>query len=205
MIDTVLDFCIETWNASSISVDLAHQLNAVMPNTQYCVILWNDEKHSFDAVISQLCRAIPSMSKGSALDAAIRIDTVGREVIMLTGNLTILQHVSRTIANIDLAVTVVSADTTFCELASGIMIQWLNDLAGVQFRQDPSQAPPFLSVIADSLLDQSSGNSRFHQLLSCDNQLWKSVRMGVRELLVRSLSLGGQVRRNLGQPSFAPF
>ena len=204
MVDTVLDFCIETWRASSISTDLAVQLAAIVPHTLYCVALWNDEKHSFDAVIDQLCRANPSRSKGSALDAAIRIDTVGREIILLSMDRASLQHVARTVSNIDLAVTIVSADSTFCELATGVMVQWLNDLAGLRRKEDQSEVSGLLSVIAASLSDKAPEQSRFYSLLHNDNVLWKSARMQVRELLVRSLSLGGEIKRRQGQRTMHP-
>lgn len=200
MLHTALDFCIETWTASPTATDLTSQLAAMIPGTTYCVVMWNDEKHTYDAVIEQLGRALPRSTPGEALDAALRVNSTGREVVLVSATPILISHVARTIANIDLAVTVRPAQATFNELVSGIMLDFLNDLAGLSIGTQETHNPYFLTLLAEAL-DGPANTSRFCKLLLADVRLWKAARLGIRELVVRVFSLGGSSRQSLGSLS----
>lgn len=172
----------------------------------WSVILWNDEKHSYEQVITQLCRALPSvMTRQTALQSANRVDSIGREVVLTSHETTLLYTVARIISNIDLACTVASSQSTFFESAAGIMISILEDLARTSvLSPDGLQRlyRPIRYIIAEELLRKDPENrhsSRMVRLLQADVKLWKKARLSLRSLYSQLLVLGGDIRTTLGE------
>ncbi|EJT98871.1 hypothetical protein DACRYDRAFT_69944 [Dacryopinax primogenitus] len=97
------------------------------PDVQYAVVVWNDEKHSFQEVIDVLQDAT-----GCDLDTAkqwtSRIHTMGRAIIDRSNDPARALYIARQIALVDLGVTVRRASDTFREEVAATIIEWLVDL-----------------------------------------------------------------------------
>ncbi|KAF8992917.1 hypothetical protein BDQ17DRAFT_1432049 [Cyathus striatus] len=113
-----------------------------MQKDHYNLVLWNDDKHSFDEVITLLCdlTAKPREEIAAVVD---RIDDVGRDIIDFgftpaASGAGRLLEIAQGIAQIDLGVTVRRAYDTFCEQIVGVMIEWLLDLTRSRLGNDKS-------------------------------------------------------------------
>lgn len=128
LLDT-LDYSPDEPSVPSNEADLRLQSSAdPMMKDQYCVILWNDDKHSFDEVIKILCD-MTNRSREEASELANRIDENGREVIDMNTNVTRLLEIAQAITQIDLGVTIRRAYDTFREQVAAVIIEWLLDLS----------------------------------------------------------------------------
>ena len=109
-----------------------------------------------------------------------------------------LVSVSRTIASIDLAVSVRHAASTFAEHMGGLLIDALLDLAQVTLLN--TEPNLFRIRISHWLLSRHSPETRtpFETLLFYDARLWKRARMKLRELYVNLLTLGPVTKREIG-------
>jgi E3 ubiquitin-protein ligase UBR1 len=67
-----------------------------MTKDQYCVLIWNDDKHSFEEVIKLICDT-KSRSREEATEIVHRIAEQGREIIGMNTNATRLSEVAQTI------------------------------------------------------------------------------------------------------------
>ncbi|CAG8556007.1 52_t:CDS:10, partial [Ambispora gerdemannii] len=146
-ISTVLEFILDTLSTSPKekipprSIDEVKQealatACAIGNNTvedmeqekMFAVVLWNDEHHSFNEVIDQVTAAI-ECSEADAKRITERVDSYGRDIVMLSENIQKLLDIARQISPIGLAVTIRSARDTFREEMCGLLINWLKDLA----------------------------------------------------------------------------
>jgi E3 ubiquitin-protein ligase UBR1 len=98
-----------------------------MTKDQYCVIVWNDDKHCYDELIKMLCD-LTNRTREEALEVIQRIDDTGREIIDMNNNVPKLHEMAMSIAQIDLGVTIRRAYDTFCEQVVSVLIEWLADL-----------------------------------------------------------------------------
>lgn len=175
----------------------------------WSVVLWNDEKHSYDQVITQLCRANRNTTRRTALDAANRVDSIGRDVVSTTTDIVHLYTSARIINNIDLACTISSSQSVFYENVAGLLINALHDLAQTSvLSSDGSQRllRPIRQIIAEELLkkdDEARQTSRFIKLLQADLKLWKRARIQLRSLYGQLIVLGGDIRTALGGPVYS--
>lgn len=174
----------------------------------WSVVLWNDEKHSYDQVILQLCRALPgTMTRQTALQSANRVDSIGREVVLTSYETTLLYTVARVISNIDLACTIATSQSTFFESVAGVMISVLEDLSRTAVVSPDGTMRlyrPIRYIIAEELLRKDPENrhsSRMVKLLQADVKLWKKARLSLRALYSQLLVLGGDIRSTLGSCS----
>lgn len=124
--ESIQQDCIDSHEALGLpSVDLKNQL--------YACVLWNDEKHSFDAVINVVREAI-GCTKEEASHAAECVDIYGRHVIKESKNLDELIQVAKTISSIHLAVTISSVQKIVREEIAGLLLDWLKELTGGRYK-----------------------------------------------------------------------
>lgn len=208
-----LDFVLETLDYSpdeptvpTNEADLRLQVSAdPMMKDQYCVVLWNDDKHSFDEVIKILCDST-NRSREEASEMAHRIDENGREVIDMSVDVAHLLEVAQSITQIDLGVTVRRAYDTFREQVSTVIIEWLLDLTQSRLGSDTLI---LREVLAEELLSPRRRDnvtygpnpqalnslpdipnpSRLDYLFLYHTRLWKKPRLSLKEIYTAVLTL----------------
>lgn len=124
-IQTIQQDCVDSHEALGLPVDLSSQ--------SYACILWNDEKHSFDAVINIVQQAI-GCGKPEATHAAECVDIYGRHIIKESTNIEELIQIAKTISSIHLAVTICSTQKTIREEIAGLLLDWLKELTGGRYK-----------------------------------------------------------------------
>jgi E3 ubiquitin-protein ligase UBR1 len=130
-----LDFILDTLDYSpdeatvpSHEADLRLQPSAdPMQKDQYAIIIWNDDKHSFDEVI-KLISETTGHDKKTAGILAHCIDDAGREIIDISGDVPRLLESAHLMTKIELGVTIRRAYDTFREQVACVIIEWLLDL-----------------------------------------------------------------------------
>ncbi|SCZ89359.1 BZ3500_MvSof-1268-A1-R1_Chr1-1g01130 [Microbotryum saponariae] len=164
------------------------------PAGPWSVVLWNDEKHSFEQVIDQVTRAT-GVSRKRAAAMAQEVDTHGRAIIVNSNDPDRLVAIARLISNIDLAVTVRLSTETFYEQVVGEVIHMLRDLANVDVG---GKGNVLTETMAKILLAPypsgekggiSSTTTRFQKLLQADSKLWKDARKNLAEFYVVLLGI----------------
>jgi E3 ubiquitin-protein ligase UBR1 len=167
-----------------------------MMKDQYCVIVWNDDKHSFEEVIQLVCETT-SRTKEEASDIAHRIDELGREIVDMNTNVSRLLEIAQTISHIDLGVTIRRAYDTFREQVAAVVIEWLLDLTRSRLGTDTLI---LREVIAAELLAprrRGSGSLNSHAIgviagvrdptrldwmFLYHTRLWKKPRLSLKEI-----------------------
>ena len=102
---------------------------------EYCLVLWNDEKHTVAEVeqqISRACRRRRNFGEVKAMEAHMH----GRSILRHSTSLEELIREARIIEQIKLTVTIRSSRDTFREQMCGTIIQWLSDIAGCSMLGD---------------------------------------------------------------------
>ena len=209
-----LDFVLDTLDFSpdepavpSNEADLRLQPSAdPMMKDQYCVTIWNDDKHSFDEVIKLICD-LTGRSREEATEMTLRIDENGREIIEMSTDVTRLLEMAQTIAQIDLGVTIRRAYDTFREQVSSVIIEWLVDLTQCRLGTDTLI---LREIIAEEMLsarkrDVTTATHNSQALLSIPDvrdptrldflflshtRLWKKPRLSLKEIYTAILTLG---------------
>ncbi|GAA5897350.1 uncharacterized protein JCM6883_006667 [Sporobolomyces salmoneus] len=161
----------------------------------FAVILWNDEKHSFPQVIEIVSRSI-GCSRSASSQVAQRVDTVGRDVILITPTAEEALRVSKTINSIDLGIDVRDAKQVFEECVAGEVIKWMKDLMKVRVGGEENALS---QVVAEVWTErQSEGDeSRFMRLARVEERLWKEVRKNVQEICVGLMSVSPEIKAQL--------
>ncbi|TFK38761.1 hypothetical protein BDQ12DRAFT_99504 [Crucibulum laeve] len=208
-----LDFVLDTLDYSpdeptvpANEADLRLQPSAdPMMKDQYCVILWNDDKHSFEEVIKLLCD-MTNRSREEASQVAHRIDETGREIIDMNTNVTRLLETALAITQIDLGVTIRRAYDTFCEQMVSVVIEWLLDLTRSRLGTDTLVIREVLAaeLLAprrrESVLKNINSQSplcvsdipnvtRLDTLFLYHTRLWKKPRLSLKEIYASVISL----------------
>ncbi|KAF1835038.1 RING finger domain-containing protein [Decorospora gaudefroyi] len=102
---------------------------------EYCLVLWNDEKHTVNDVRDQVARAC-KQKLAFGLAKAYEINDVGRSAIVYRTDLSDLLRMAKIIEEIKLTVTIRSARDTFREQMGGAIVEWISDVAGSSVGQD---------------------------------------------------------------------
>ncbi|KAG2196036.1 hypothetical protein INT47_005372 [Mucor saturninus] len=123
--ESIQQDCIDSHDALGLPVDLSTQT--------YACLLWNDEKHSFDAVINVVRQAI-GCTVSEATHVAECVDVYGRHIIKESKNLAELIEIAKTISSIHLAVTICSTQKTVRESIAGLLLDWLKELTGGRYK-----------------------------------------------------------------------
>ncbi|OAP55968.1 E3 ubiquitin-protein ligase UBR1 [Fonsecaea erecta] len=104
-------------------------------NPDYCLIIWNDEKHTVREVQSQVARAC-RQRESFGLAKAEEANDVGRSVVKHSRDLKELTRMAKIIEEIKVTVTIRSSRDTFREQMCGTIIEWLADIAGSSIAGD---------------------------------------------------------------------
>ncbi|KAL0063833.1 E3 ubiquitin-protein ligase ubr1 [Marasmius tenuissimus] len=206
VLDT-LDFSPDEPSVPSNEADLRLQPSAdPMLKDQYCVIIWNDDKHSFDEVIKLICD-LTGRARDEAAEMTLRIDENGREIIEMNTDVTRLLEMAQTIAQIDLGVTIRRAYDTFREQVASVIIEWLVDLTQCRLGTDTLI---LREIIAEEMLsarkrDNATASynaqalltipdvrepTRLDYLFLSHTRLWKKPRLSLKEIYTAILTLG---------------
>jgi E3 ubiquitin-protein ligase UBR1 len=102
---------------------------------EYCLVLWNDEKHTVNDVRDQVARACKQKA-AFGLAKAYEINDVGRSAIVYRTELKELLRMAKIIEEIKLTVTIRSARDTFREQMAGALVEWISDIAGCSVGND---------------------------------------------------------------------
>ncbi|RMZ73725.1 ubiquitin- ligase e3 component [Pyrenophora seminiperda CCB06] len=102
---------------------------------EYCLVLWNDEKHTVNDVRDQVARAC-KQKLAFGLAKAYEINDVGRSAIVYRTDIKDLLRMAKIIEEIKLTVTIRSARDTFREQMGGAIIEWIADIAGCSVGED---------------------------------------------------------------------
>ncbi|KAG9075952.1 hypothetical protein FS749_012321, partial [Ceratobasidium sp. UAMH 11750] len=172
---------------------------------RFSVILWNDEKHSFDEVICHLMDTT-GMSRIDAVNTANRVDQEGRDIIRTGEDVDQLLKIADSINLIDIGVTVRRAYDTFREQVAAVILEWLLDLTSARIGTD---GVVLREIIATELFaarkkDSSSLASspdasrvyaelkdpaRIDWLFLYHTRLWKRPRLHLKQIYVSVLTL----------------
>ncbi|KAF9073193.1 hypothetical protein BDP27DRAFT_1381774 [Rhodocollybia butyracea] len=148
ILDT-LDFSPDDPSVPSNEADLRLQPSAdPMMKDQYCIMIWNDDKHSFDEVI-KLLMDVTGQTREEASECANRIDENGRDIVEMGSDVPRLLDIAQSITQIDLGVTMRRAYDTFREQVVSVIIEWLLDLTQSRLGTDTLMLK---EVIAEELL-----------------------------------------------------
>lgn len=179
------------------------------------VVVWNDEKHSYAEVIAKVSETT-GCSNDAALQVALRINDHGRDVLDISNDADALYAMSRSIANIDLGVSVRPAGDLFSEQVCDLVLDFLLDLVGCQVYGVPAEDERLMAQIVFEQLcrppaallepdeqgmhddDATPSRTRFERLLVSDIKLWKLARAKLKEIYVSLVGLGTGPKTELG-------
>ncbi|CAI6335253.1 unnamed protein product [Periconia digitata] len=102
---------------------------------KFCLVLWNDEKHTVHDVQDQVARAC-KQKMAFGLAKAHEVNDVGRATIVTRGSIKDLLRMAKIIEDIKLTVTIRSARDTFREQMGGALVEWISDIAGSSVGDD---------------------------------------------------------------------
>lgn len=209
----VLDDCTEEFDApvNQAAVQTAHTrrqvsslpLSAVKNSAQpaatdasgpWTVVLWNDEKHSFDEVI-EIVRRATGLKRDEANRSAQAVDRYGREVVYRGRDASRATYIAKMIASIELAVTARTALDTFCEDVAGAFVEGLKDVTRASVAGEPGALAETVARVM--LARQGTALSRFQRMLISDHCLWKTARKTLSELYVALLSINLDIKTEL--------
>ncbi|KAJ6608860.1 hypothetical protein B0H10DRAFT_2166482 [Mycena sp. CBHHK59/15] len=198
-----LDFILDTLDLSpdepsvpANEADLRLQPTAdPMLKDHYCVVIWNDDKHSYEEVV-KLIADVTDCSRDVAYDIVRRIDENGREVVDMNTDTARLLDMAQAITQIDLGVTMRRAYDTFREQVVAVIIEWLLDLTRSRLGTDTLilreiLAKELLSPARTKLLHHAEipNRTRLDCLFLDHTKLWKKPRLSLKETYASILSL----------------
>ncbi|KAJ7073950.1 hypothetical protein C8F01DRAFT_1242237 [Mycena amicta] len=161
----------------------------------YCVVLWNDDKHSYEEV-TKLLADLTGVSRDEAAELTRRIDEEGRGVVASSTDATRLLSIAHALSQIDLGVTIRRGHDTFRECILAVLIEWLLDLTRAQLSTD---ALILKEIIGKELLAPPRGKLTSHSevpnrtrvdcLFLDHTKLWKGPRLMIKEVYAGILGL----------------
>lgn len=176
-----------------------------VPPPLFVALLWNDEKHSFNEVSDKILEVCTSKTVKEARQFAELVDRHGREVVSISDDVRRLVLMARRIGAIYLLVTVEPAFDYYVEEVSGLVLQFLFDMAGSSFYAAPGSSDGRMmkalltqtfmrpwrmreweeapAMIRRDLFDPSH-LCMLDTLLLFDAKLWKSARFTARNMLM---------------------
>lgn len=171
----------------------------------YTVVVWNDDKHSFDEVIRHLADTC-GCSYEEAARMTSKIDEHGRDIVEMNNYSPRLLEIASAIAKIDLGVTVRRAYDSFREQIASVLIEWLLDLTKCRLLSDTNIireviATEFfnprrkdISALLQieecaKVLQEINNPSRLDWMFLYHTRLWKKPRLSLKEIYVSILTL----------------
>jgi len=215
LLDT-LDYSPDEPSIPANEADLRLQPSAdPMQKDQYCIVLWNDDKHSFDEVIQLLCDTT-NRERADASNLAHSIDENGREIVDMNTNAVRLLEIAQIISKIELGVTVRRAYDTFREQVSMVIIEWLVDLTRSRLGTDilvireaiaaellsPRRRESNMYGSGPQIPDLSTdvpNPCRVDWLFLYHTRLWKKPRMCLKEMYASTLTLSHSHKIAIGK------
>ncbi|KAJ4303304.1 E3 ubiquitin-protein ligase ubr1 [Kalmusia sp. IMI 367209] len=104
-------------------------------NQEFCLVLWNDEKHTVHDVRDQVARAC-KQKLAFGLAKAHEVNDIGRATVVTRSSIEELLRMAKIIEDIKLTVTIRSARDTFREHMGGAIVDWISDIAGCNVGDD---------------------------------------------------------------------
>jgi len=104
-------------------------------NQDFCLVLWNDEKHTVHDVRDQVARAC-KQKLAFGLAKAHEVNDIGRATVVTRSSIDELLRMAKIIEDIKLTVTIRSARDTFREHMGGAIVNWISDIAGCSVGDD---------------------------------------------------------------------
>ncbi|KAI9739109.1 MAG: hypothetical protein M1834_007322 [Cirrosporium novae-zelandiae] len=104
--------------------------------SEYSLVIWNDEKHTIRDVEHQVSRACKN-TRAWGREKATETNDIGRSILLHSIDLPRLVDMARIIEQIKLTVSVRSSRDTFREEMCGTMIEWLLNISGCSVGDDP--------------------------------------------------------------------
>ncbi|KAJ8593596.1 hypothetical protein M405DRAFT_731193 [Rhizopogon salebrosus TDB-379] len=205
-----LDFILDTLDYSPDEAtvplqeaDLRLQPSAdPMSKDQYAMIVWNDDKHSFDEVIKLICETTNHDQRTASMMAHC-IDDTGREIIDIQADVPRLLEAAHIMTKIELGVTIRRAYDTFREQVACVIIEWLLDLTRSRLGTDTliikeiiaaellsprRRENPFFT--SGSQVPSLSGDAaRIDWLFVYHTRLWKKPRIHLKAIYASMLTL----------------
>ena len=217
LLDT-LDFSPDEPSVPSTQEELRAQpsMDPMMKDV-YCVVVWNDDKHSFEEVTQIICElggagAGKGKTREETGELARRIDEFGREVVEMNTNVVRLLEMAQGISHIDLGVTIRRAYDTFREQVAAVIIEWLLDLTRSRIGQDRIV---LREIVAAELLKPRNGagkgkareglveaKARLDWMFLYHTRLWKRPRLSLKEIYASVLTLSRNHKHAVGKSYF---
>lgn len=215
LLDT-LDYSPDEPSVPANEADLRLQASAdPMMKDQYCVVLWNDDKHSFEEVVKLLCN-LTGRPRDEAELITQRIDENGREIVDMNTNVTRLLEIAQAITQVDLGVTIRRAYDTFREQVGAVIIEWLLDLTRSRLgtdtlilreviaaellsprRRDGGSFVP--NPQASNPLQDVPNPTRLDSMFLYHTRLWKKPRLSLKEIYAAVISLSRDHKLAVGE------
>ncbi|PNS14295.1 hypothetical protein CAC42_6808 [Sphaceloma murrayae] len=145
---------------SRLSADKYDGEEFVQDLTEYCLVLWNDEKHTVDQVTDQVARACRKTKTYGDMKAN-EVNDVGRSIIEYSTDLPKLLGMSRILEQITVSVSIRSSRDTFRELMCETIIDWLSDIAGCSVGSDAHVLRK--TICSQFFLPWHAGSSRVNE------------------------------------------
>lgn len=105
------------------------------PCLEYCLLLWNDEKHTQMEVADTVRRACRTTARFGDAKAA-EADDLGRSILRHSRDVSELIRMSKLIESIKVTTTIRNSRDTFREQMCGTIVEWLSDIAGCSVGED---------------------------------------------------------------------
>ena len=181
----------------------------------FAVVVWNDEKHSFDETVRHLSDTC-DCSVEEAINHANKIDDQGRDVVEMNSSSPRLLEIAQAIARIDMGVTVRRAYDTFREQIAGVLIEWLLDLTKCRLLSDTMVIREIIAMELFSprrkdihsllqntecakVLQEINNPARLDWLFLYHTRLWKKPRLSLKEMYVSILTLSHEHKISIGK------
>ncbi|ERF76604.1 hypothetical protein EPUS_08723 [Endocarpon pusillum Z07020] len=104
-------------------------------NPEYCLIVWNDEKHTVEEVRDVIKRACRKTTK-FGLTKAWEANDIGRSILRHSRDLKELIRMSNIVESIKVTTTIRTSRDTFREQMCGTIVEWLSDISGCSVCED---------------------------------------------------------------------
>jgi hypothetical protein len=193
----LLDFVIESFSSLYSSPQLSCPMDMKFSNidieslqktgNNFCLVLWNDESHSFDEVITQLSNVLPC-DRERANYFAINVDKIGREVVETSPDLLRLAGMARSLLSTKLSASLHSSKDILLQNISTKIITWISlnikfifNVLNISFSSLSAIGPKFTDI-------------RIDYFLKYDLVLWKDIRKTLKKIYTASLLLDNDAK-----------
>ncbi|KAJ3275846.1 hypothetical protein HDV01_006712 [Terramyces sp. JEL0728] len=187
-------------------------MDLALPNSQelWSILLWNDDYHSFDEVISQMSIAVDT-SEEESKEYAHLVDSYGRHVVKTGSDLISLHGQAKKFTDIALVTSIEPTKDVYREYIAGFLLEWLKSLPKNVVGFQTVSGTPMESVekqirlILCQELDQPSimqklntfnplqapPQNRLEYFLIYDRKMWLQFRSMAKEFFIGTMIIQG--------------